>query len=147
MLRETTLEGQNELFLSTVATTKNIEELEKIKKEHGLKVYLKLTPLFDYINNNKLTIEENNKLILSIMNNIYIYFYMNHEVLILILNYTRVDQLSILYQNVVQDKIPKKIILKNPNEEHLSPALKKIYDLRYKSLLLRYITFLQKVFD
>jgi hypothetical protein len=146
MLRETTLEGQSELYLSSLAVTKNVEELEKIKKEHGLKVYLKLNPLFDYINNNKLSVDDNNKLIASIMNNVYIYYYINHEVIILILNNTRVDQLSTLYQNVVNDKIPKKLIISNPTYDHLSTTLKKIYDLRYKSLLLRYISFLQNVF-
>lgn len=146
--RETTIEGQDEIMLASMATTKNIEELEKIKKEHGLKIYLKLTPLFDYISNNKLSVEENNQLIESIMNNIYIYFYINNDLFILILNYigSNINKLDELEELVVHDKIPKRLMVDNPAHEHLSPNLKKIYHLRYQSMLLRYITLLKNTF-
>lgn len=142
--REDYIEGQDELLLASISATKNVEELEKIKKEHGLKIYLKLTPLFDYINNNKLTDEDNNKLIESIMNNIYIYYYMNNDVLILILNYTlgQLNKLQNLLDLVINNKTPKKVIVENTQYENLQPTVKKIYNIRYNNMLIRYINFL-----
>jgi len=146
--REDYIEGQDELMLSSIATTKNVDELEKIKKEHGLKIYLKLTPLFDYINNNKLAIEDNNKLIDSIMNNIYIYYYMNNDVLILILNYTlgQIGKLQTLLDLVINNKTPKKVMIENNQYEGLSATYKKIYNIRYNNMLIRYVNHLIQLF-
>jgi hypothetical protein len=72
---------------------------------------------------------------------------MNNEVLILILNYITSDlnKLNELNQLVINDKIPKKLIINNPAHEQLSPQLKKIFHERYRSMLLRYITFLKNI--
>lgn len=142
----TTIEGQNKFELATVADQVNDEELERIKSEYGAKYGVKLEPLYDFITRNKLDIIYKNKLLQSIEDNVNLYYYMNIEYFINIINYVTVPNVNIvkklreLHTNIINDKIPKKL-LSAPKDVNLD-----IYDIRYKSLLQRYIVFLINIF-
>lgn len=151
MLRETYLEGQSELMVASIGTSKNIEELEKIKKNYPLRIYLKIEPLFDYISRNKLTDDYNNKLILSITQNINIYININNDVLIMLINYVTGNKIITKLKEtksmlLLADNIPKKMLIDDPIHEKLTPTYKKVYMLRYKAMLIAYIDLLLVVF-
>lgn len=143
----TTIEGQNKFELATMADQVNDEELEKIKNEYGVKYGVKLEPLFDFINRNKLDIVYKNKLLQSLEENVNLYYYLNIEYFINIINYVTVPnvntvkKLKELHTSLINDKIPKKLLF-SPKDVNLD-----IYDIRYKSLLIRYTTFLINIFS
>jgi hypothetical protein len=138
----TTIEGQNKFELATVVEQVNDEELEKIKSEYGVKYSVKLAPLYDFITRNKLDIIYKNKLLQSIEDNVNLYYYLNIDYFIAIINYVTVPNVNIvkklreLHTSLINDKIPRKLV-SQPKDVNLT-----IYDIRYKALLLRYTTFL-----
>jgi hypothetical protein len=142
----TTIEGQNKFELATMGDQVNDEELEKIKNEYGAKYGVKLEPLFDFINRNKLDAIYKNKLLQSLEENVNLYYYLNIEYFINIINYVTVPnvntvkKLKELHTSLINDKIPKKL-LSSPKDVNLD-----IYHIRYKSLLIRYTTFLINIF-
>lgn len=144
------IEGQERMELAFTTYQVNIEELEKIKNDYGIKYYLKLEPLFNYIKKNKLSTIYNNKLIESIENNVELYYNINIDYFVNIINYITssketnvVKKLKELQSGIINDKIPKKLTVTNVE---LTDNLIAIFDIRYKALLLRYITFLLYVF-
>lgn len=144
------IEGQERMELAFTTYQVNIEELEKIKNDYGIKYYIKLEPLFTYIKKNKLSMVYNNKLIESIENNVELYYNLNIGYFINIINYITsskeinvVKKLKELQNTIVNEKIPKKLIASTAD---INDNLVDIFNIRYKALLLRYITFLIQVF-
>lgn len=146
----TFIEGQQKMELAFASYQVNIEELEKIKNEYGIKYFVRLEPLFSYIKKNKLSINHNNKLIQSIENNVDLYYYMDINAFIRIINYITsnkegtniVRKLKELHKTIEEEKIPKKLLNK---DVEVAENLVEVYDIRYKALLLKYITFLIQV--
>lgn len=142
-----TIEGQNKFELATIVEQINDEELEKIKEVHGVKYAVKLEPLFKFIKKNKLDMVIKNKLIQSIEDNVNLYYYLNIDYFINIINYVTVPNVDIkkklkeLYINLINNKIPKKL-LSVPKDINTNLDL---YDIRYKSILIRYTTLLIKI--
>lgn len=147
---EAFIEGQDKMELAFTTYQANIEELEKIKNDYGVKYYIKLEPLFTYIKKNKLGQDYNNKLIASIENNVDLYYNLNVAYLISLINYITtgkesdvVRKLKELQKVVATEKLPKKLVV--PTSD-INDNLVDVFNIRYKALLLRYITFLINVF-
>lgn len=130
-----------------IKMNKDVEEIvENFKKNHSNKINLKIEPILNAIlTSSKLRDEDIQILIDDVHVNTSVYYYMNQNVLLKLLSYiSSVKTLKKLKDDVVNDKIPSVLMVKN--EESTSKELTELYNLRYINLLIRYIDYLINLF-
>ncbi len=140
MRREHTLDTNKFLYEKTAVDVTIV--VENFKKEFSPKIMLSIEPLLNAIlTNNKLKAEDQELLVNSIHDNINLYYYMNIEILIKLIN--------IAASGNIKEKLKK--IKGNPIDidkeeyEHLKKDQKQIYEIRFNNLVHRYIQFLIQV--
>lgn len=137
MRREAVIEETKHLFEKTSTDVTTV--VEDFKKEFPPKIMLTIEPLLNAIlTNNNMKSEDQEKLVTAIRDDIYVFYYMNNEVLIKLIN----DAAS---SNMVKKLKKLSIDVEDINLEEfkqLSKNQREIYQLRFDNLVNRYITFL-----
>lgn len=140
--RETTLEEDQFLFEKTSLDVTAV--IDNFKKEFSPKIMIDIEPLLNAIlTNPNIRSNDQETLITSIHDQINLYYYMNTEILIKIIDYGGKDMKKKL-KKVKGNPID---ILDINQEEYnsLKKNQKEIYQLKFDNLVDRYITFLINV--
>lgn len=140
--RETTLEDTRYIFEKTSVDVTTV--IENFKKEFSAKIMLDIEPLLNAIlTNTNIRSEDQEKLITSIHDNINIYYYMNTDILIKIINYAASTDMK---KKLKKTRNPIEISEVNQDEyNNLNKNQKEIYLQRFDNLVDRYIQFLINV--
>lgn len=136
--REATIDENKYAYEKQTVST---EVIENFKKEFSPKIMLEIEPLLNAIlTNMKINQSDKDKLVTSIEQNINLYYYMNTELLIKIINHTHA-----VVKNL--KKLQHKNTIEIDSEEYnqLDKAQKEIYKIRYDNLIERYATYLIQV--
>lgn len=142
MRREHTLDSNKYLYEKTTVDVTLV--VENFKKEFAPKIMLSIEPLLNAIlTNNKLKSEDQEILVNSIHDNINIYYYMNIEILIKLINLTATSKFKEKLKKIKDNPID--LLDMKEEYEHLKKDQKQIYEMRFNHLVDRYIQFLIQV--
>src|SRR4029079_5199849 len=127
--------------------------LEDFKTQFIAKIYIDIEPILNSVLTHKyLSIDDQNLLINHIKNNVNIYYYMGDKNTFLKLIYLLSSPDNIKILKALKDKIlsnnyPKEFKIPSDTLKKLPTAnLKEIVQIRYQSLLIRYIDHLISIF-
>ncbi len=128
--------------------------IEDFKKDLLAKIFIEVEPILNSILTHKyLSIDDQHLLITNIKEHINIYYYMgDKETLIKLINHLsspdHVKILKSLKEKIENNQYPKDFKLSSETlKKHPTSNLKEIVQIRYKSLLIRYINYLLTIYS
>ncbi len=139
MRRETTLDTNKYIFEKTSADVTTI--VENFKKEFEPKIMNEIEPLLNAVLTSNLKSEDQEKLVSSIHDKINVYYYMNNNILIKLINYAAGPNMISKLKKIKGNPLNINDII----EENLSKNQKVIFQQRFDNLVERYIEFLINV--
>ena len=136
--RETFIDDTKHIFEKT--STDVTVVVDQFKKEFPSKTMITIEPLLNAIlTNNNINADDQEKLITSIHDQINIYYYMNSEILIKLINYAASSDMKKKLKKVKKNPID---VLDTDEYDSLNKNQKEIYLIRFDNLVDRYIKFL-----
>lgn len=141
--RETVIEENKYIFEATSVDV--ISVIESFKKEFPSKTMIEIEPLLNAIlTNNKINAEQQEVLVNSIRENINIYYYMNNDILIKLINHVAGSNMKRKLQKIKKNPID---ILDVNEEEYnnLKKEQQQIHLIRFDNTVERYRIFLINV--
>lgn len=141
--REATLEETKYIFEKTSVDVTTV--IENFKKEFSAKIMIVIEPLLNAVlTNTNINANDQEKIITSIHDQINIYYYMDTEILIKLINYAASADMKKKLKKIKGN--PINILEVNEDVyDNLKKNQKEIYTIRFNHLVDRYIEFLINV--